>query len=110
MPYFHPFWKFIDGGFIANNPTVDAIVDIQRHFKKNGTKANLNAIISLGCGGSPLDPFSIDEDEAVCDPKTRELKPRPKTREKLERALQQGMVKQRPRVETGSAQIKQTMG
>ena len=29
VPYFHPFGDFIDGGFIANNPTIDAIVDIK---------------------------------------------------------------------------------
>ena len=106
VPYFHPFGKFIDGGFIANNPTVDALVDIQRHFKTMGRKANVKAVISLGCGDSPPDPFSIDEDEADCDPQMRELKP--KTREKLEKTLLPKKDGQRPRVETDSAQIKQT--
>ena len=105
VPYFHPFGKYIDGGFIANNPTVDALVDIQRHFKKMGQKANVKAVISLGCGDSAPDPFSIDEDKADSDPEMGELKP--KTHEKSKDQLHR-MNKDRPRMETDSAKISKT--
>ena len=68
VPYFHPFGKFIDGGFIANNPTVDALVDIQNYFTKKQHKANIKAVISLGCGYVTPEPFSIDEHKADIDP------------------------------------------
>ena len=58
----------IDGGFIANNPTVDALVDIQNYFAKNQRKANVKAVISLGCGYVTPEPFSIDEHKADIDP------------------------------------------
>ena len=47
VPYFHPYHEFMDGGFIANNPTVDTIVDICRQRKRN---ANVKVVLSLGCG------------------------------------------------------------
>jgi len=56
VPYFYPFGDFIDGGFIANNPTIDAIVDIQKHFPQKQMKA----VISLGCGFVPPERFVID--------------------------------------------------
>ena len=68
VPYFHPFGKFIDGGFIANNPTVDALVDMQSYFTKKQRKANVKAVISLGCGYVPPEPFSIDQHNADIDP------------------------------------------
>ena len=71
VPYFHPFGDFIDGGFIANNPTVDALVDIQSHFKKQQRKANVKAVISLGCGYVEPKPFAIDTHGAEPDPESR---------------------------------------
>ena len=47
VPLFHPFDnKFLDGGFVANNPTIDTIIDI---FKHKPT-AKVRAVLSLGCG------------------------------------------------------------
>ena len=47
VPYFNSFDKqFIDGGFIANNPTSDTIVDIL-HFKP---EAKIKVVLSMGCG------------------------------------------------------------
>ena len=34
VPYLYPFGGFIGGGFIANNPTIDAIVVTQSFFHK----------------------------------------------------------------------------
>ena len=63
VPYFNPFEDFVDGGFIANNPTVDALVDIRKHFKEQHRKEKLRvkAVISLGCGNSHPVPFEIPQ-------------------------------------------------
>ena len=55
VPFFHPYHEFIDGGFIANNPTVDTIIDICRQRKRN---ANVKVVLSLGCGYE--NPSSVD--------------------------------------------------
>ena len=47
VPLFHPFeGKFMDGGFVANNPTIDTIIDIMK-YREN---AKVRAVLSLGCG------------------------------------------------------------
>ena len=59
--YFHPQDdKYIDGGFIANNPTSDAIIDMFEYYAKNeDKKVKLQTVLSLGCGMSPA--TSIDD-------------------------------------------------
>ena len=63
VPYFNPFEDFIDGGFIANNPTVDALVDIKKHFKEHQRedKLRVKAVISLGCGYIHPAPLEIPQ-------------------------------------------------
>lgn len=57
VPYFNPFdGKFLDGGFIANNPTIDTIVDILS-FKQG--KAKVKVVLSMGCGF--IQPEAITE-------------------------------------------------
>ena len=47
VPLFHPFdGTFMDGGFVANNPTIDTIIDIMK-YREN---AKVRAVLSLGCG------------------------------------------------------------
>ena len=47
VPLFHPFERaFFDGGFVANNPTIDTIFDILKHRES----AKVRAVVSLGCG------------------------------------------------------------
>ena len=47
VPLFHPFeGTFMDGGFVANNPTIDTIMDIMK-YREN---AKVRAVLSLGCG------------------------------------------------------------
>lgn len=47
VPLFHPFDNvFVDGGFVANNPTIDTIFDILKHKES----AKVRAVLSLGCG------------------------------------------------------------
>ena len=106
VPYFHPFGKFIDGGFISNNPTVDALVDIQRHFKKQQQKVNVKAVISLGCGCTTPEQFVLDKGKADSDPEMRVTNP--KILEKIEKDQLHRMNRDRPRVETDSAKISKT--
>ena len=53
--YMKPFeGKFIDGGVIVNNPTMDAIVEILRESDKEGKPAKLGCVLSLGTGKAPV--------------------------------------------------------
>ena len=53
--YMKPFeGKFIDGGVMVNNPSVDAIVEILRESDKKGKPAKLGCVLSLGTGKAPV--------------------------------------------------------
>ena len=53
--YMKPFeGKFIDGGVIVNNPTMDAIVEILRESDKEGKPAKLGCVLSIGTGKAPV--------------------------------------------------------
>ena len=53
--YLKPFeGKFIDGGVMVNNPTMDAIVEILRESDKEGKPAKLGCVLSLGTGKAPV--------------------------------------------------------
>ena len=53
--YMKPFeGKFIDGGIMVNNPTVDAIVEILHENDKEGKQTKLGCVLSLGTGKSPV--------------------------------------------------------
>ena len=56
-PYYFPPVKgrFIDGGIIANNPTLPAMVRIMEETKKEGKQAKLGCVISLGTGKPPVE-------------------------------------------------------
>ena len=58
VPFFQPFNAFLDGGFIANNPTVDTIVDMMKHREKTNVRLKLKVVLSLGCGN--IDPTPVD--------------------------------------------------
>ena len=54
--YFQPFeGKFIDGGLMANNPTLDAMAEIINQGKREGKPAKLGCVVSLGTGLSPAE-------------------------------------------------------
>ena len=42
--------KFLDGGLMANNPTLDAMVEIMDQNKKDGKPCKISCIVSLGNG------------------------------------------------------------
>ena len=57
-PYFFPVFegKFLDGGLMANNPTLDAMVEIQSQAEKEGVPVKMGCVVSLGTGFAPVKP------------------------------------------------------
>ncbi|XP_027874467.1 85/88 kDa calcium-independent phospholipase A2 isoform X2 [Xiphophorus couchianus] len=57
--YFRPMGRFLDGGLLANNPTLDAMTEIHqfnKSLKAEGREANikkLGIVVSLGTGKPP---------------------------------------------------------
>ena len=45
--------KFVDGGVMANNPTIDAMVEIFSQAEKENVKAKLGLVVSIGTGIAP---------------------------------------------------------
>jgi len=62
--FFHPQdGKYLDGGLIACNLTVDAVIDILEYIKKSSNR-NLKMVLSLGCGiTKPAAVEDVDFDE-----------------------------------------------
>ncbi|XP_057276434.1 85/88 kDa calcium-independent phospholipase A2 isoform X1 [Pezoporus wallicus] len=62
--YFRPIGRFLDGGLLANNPTLDALTEIHEYNKtliKKGKKQEvkkLGLVVSLGTGKPPQVPVS----------------------------------------------------
>ncbi|XP_065501348.1 85/88 kDa calcium-independent phospholipase A2 isoform X2 [Caloenas nicobarica] len=62
--YFRPIGRFLDGGLLANNPTLDAMAEIHEYNKaltKKGQKQKvqkLGLVVSLGTGKPPQVPVS----------------------------------------------------
>ena len=52
--YFHPFKeKYVDGGVMVNNPTLDAMSEIFQQGKREGKDARLGLVFSIGTGEPP---------------------------------------------------------
>ena len=60
--YLMSYDNFIDGGMMANNPTVDAIVEMNdQSMKENNQPLKLSCVLSLGSGQTkPIDIKNID--------------------------------------------------
>ncbi|XP_024617312.1 85/88 kDa calcium-independent phospholipase A2 isoform X6 [Neophocaena asiaeorientalis asiaeorientalis] len=62
--YFRPSGRFLDGGLLANNPTLDAMTEIHEYNqdlirKGQGNKVKkLSVVVSLGTGRSPQVPVT----------------------------------------------------
>ncbi|XP_066866299.1 85/88 kDa calcium-independent phospholipase A2 isoform X3 [Kogia breviceps] len=62
--YFRPSGRFLDGGLLANNPTLDAMTEIHEYNqdlirKGQGSKVKkLSVVVSLGTGRSPQVPVT----------------------------------------------------
>ncbi|XP_071407867.1 85/88 kDa calcium-independent phospholipase A2 isoform X2 [Pithys albifrons albifrons] len=62
--YFRPIGRFLDGGLLANNPTLDAMAEIHEYNKtliKKGRRQEvrkLGLVVSLGTGKPPQVPVS----------------------------------------------------
>ena len=52
--YFHPFKEiYVDGGVMANNPTLDAMAEIFHQGKREGKDVRLGLVFSIGTGNPP---------------------------------------------------------
>uniref|UniRef100_A0A667WV15 phospholipase A2 n=1 Tax=Myripristis murdjan TaxID=586833 RepID=A0A667WV15_9TELE len=52
--YFRPMGRFLDGGLLANNPTLDAMTEIHQHNKGRAEEVQkLGIVVSLGTGKPP---------------------------------------------------------
>uniref|UniRef100_A0A8C5GSW9 phospholipase A2 n=1 Tax=Gouania willdenowi TaxID=441366 RepID=A0A8C5GSW9_GOUWI len=52
--YFQPMGRFLDGGLLANNPTLDAMAEIHQYNKGRGKDTKkLGMVLSLGTGKPP---------------------------------------------------------
>ena len=70
--YFPPFEeKFIDGGVMANNPTLDAMSEIVMQTEKEGSDAKLALVVSIGTGVTP--PTPKIEDVGIFVPNLRNV-------------------------------------
>uniref|UniRef100_A0A8C0IWR4 phospholipase A2 n=1 Tax=Chelonoidis abingdonii TaxID=106734 RepID=A0A8C0IWR4_CHEAB len=65
--YFRPIGRFLDGGLLANNPTLDAMTEIHEYNKSLSQKGQsqqvrkLGVVVSLGTGRPPQVPVrSVD--------------------------------------------------
>ena len=64
--YFPPFEdRFVDGGVMANNPTLDAMAEIVTQEEKEGSGAKLALVVSIGTG---VLPHAEVEDVAIFVP------------------------------------------
>lgn len=58
--YFRAFGRFLDGGLIANNPTLDAITEIHEYnmalisVNRNKEAVPVSTVVSLGTGLPPV--------------------------------------------------------
>lgn len=50
--------KYLDGGMMANNPTLDAMTEISNQSKREGTACKLGFVLSLGTGVTEAIPIS----------------------------------------------------
>ena len=69
--YFFPFEnKFVDGGVMANNPTLDAMTEIIEQAEKEGKEAKIGLVVSLGTG---VMPRADNEDVGVFVPNLKNV-------------------------------------
>lgn len=60
--YFTPFeGKYIDGGVMANNPTLDAMVEIFAQGKRENEEVKIGLVLSIGTGIPPADEAGSTE-------------------------------------------------
>ncbi|XP_038067725.1 85/88 kDa calcium-independent phospholipase A2-like [Patiria miniata] len=59
--YFQPMGCFLDGGLIANNPTLDALTELQEYYMDRQMKGeptrNVGVVVSVGTGNIPIKPM-----------------------------------------------------
>jgi len=64
--FFRSMGRFLDGGLMANNPTLDIMTEIHKYYKlqhddKKKNSSNIGLVVSLGTGTPPTEPvLSVD--------------------------------------------------
>lgn len=64
--YFEKFDRYMDGGLVANNPTLDTLTEIHERnlaLKRTGQEdqiTDLSVVVSLGCGMAPVEDLDVD--------------------------------------------------
>ncbi|XP_033630973.1 85/88 kDa calcium-independent phospholipase A2-like [Asterias rubens] len=63
--YFQPMGRFLDGGLIANNPTLDALTELQEYNMDKKMKGeptrDVGVVVSVGTGCVPCKPMKSTE-------------------------------------------------
>ncbi len=69
--YFTEFENYIDGGLLANNPSSEALTEIQRHFREKGQKLPISFVLSIGSGTNPPKEIGkINVQKSTLNPRT----------------------------------------
>ena len=51
--YFTPKDNYVDGGLLANNPSLHALTTIQTHLRSEGDSRGVSLVVSVGTGMNP---------------------------------------------------------
>ena len=51
--FFSPRDNYLDGGLLANNPSLHALSTIQDHLRSEGTGTGVSLLVSVGAGLNP---------------------------------------------------------
>lgn len=70
--FFRAMGPFLDGGLIANNPTLDALTDIHKYNRlvRGDTACSFGLVVSLGTGVPPpihVQSFDVFKPESIWD-------------------------------------------
>ena len=70
--FFRAMGPFLDGGLIANNPTLDALTDIHKYnsLVRGDTACSFGLVVSLGTGVPPpmhVQSFDVFKPESIWD-------------------------------------------
>ena len=51
--YFRSLDNYVDGGLLANNPSLHALTTIQNHLRREGRGRKVSLVVSIGTGINP---------------------------------------------------------
>ena len=65
--YFTSKDNYVDGGLLANNPSLHALTTIQTHLRSTGQSAGVSLVVSVGTGINPAQEYPNLEITNVVD-------------------------------------------